>query len=339
MSTPTPRPRTLLAMARQTAFRIVDDEVRARLAAVADVVPDVVADDFACPQAAAALGEAEVLLTGWGCPRLDQTVLDRAPYLRAVVHTAGSVKWFVTEACWERGISVSSAAWANALPVAEYTVAAIVISNKRLLQFRDALRRNRTRTDWHDAGGNIGNYRRTIGVIGASRIGRRVIELLRPYDLSVQLYDPYLAAGEAEALGAHSVGLDELCATSDVVSVHAPELPATRRMLDRRRLALMRDGTTVINTARGSLIDTEALVDELSAGRLHAVLDVTDPDPLAPDSPLFDLPNVLLTPHIAGSMGTEMRRMADSAVDELTRYAAGLPFNHPVLRAELDRAA
>ncbi|MCQ4084995.1 hydroxyacid dehydrogenase [Streptomyces sp. RB6PN25] len=339
MSTPMPRPRTLLAMGRDTASRIVDDDVRARLDRVADVVPGIVADDFSRPETAAALGETEVLLTGWGCAPLDATVIDRAPRLRAIVHTAGSVKPFVTDACWDRGISVSSAAWANALPVAEYTVAAVLMSNKRMLHFRDALRAQRARTDWYEGYSDVGNYRRTIGVIGASRIGRRVIELLRPYDLTVRLYDPYLPADEADALGVRAVGLDELCATSDVVSVHAPELPTTRRMLDRRRLALMRDGATLINTARGSLIDTKALVEELVTGRLHAVLDVTDPDPLTPDSPLFDLPNVLLTPHIAGSMGTEMRRMADSAVDELARYAAGLPFAHPVLRDELDRAA
>jgi phosphoglycerate dehydrogenase-like enzyme len=110
-------------------------------------------------------------------------------------------------------------------------------------------------------------------------------------------------------------------------------------MLDKRRLALIRDGATVINTARGSLVDGDALAGELASGRLYAVIDVTEPEVLPADSVLYDLPNVLLTPHIAGSVGNELHRLVDAAVDELARYAAGLDFAHPVLRHELARSA
>jgi phosphoglycerate dehydrogenase-like enzyme len=110
-------------------------------------------------------------------------------------------------------------------------------------------------------------------------------------------------------------------------------------MLDARRLALLRDGATLINTARGALIDQDALVAELVRGRIDAVIDVTEPEVLPPDSPLYDLPNVVLTPHIAGALGVEVRRLGDSALDELERYAHGEPFAHPVTRADLDRVA
>jgi phosphoglycerate dehydrogenase-like enzyme len=299
-----------------------------------------VVDDFADSAAAAALREADLLFTCWGVPALDEPALAAAPRLRAVVHAAGSIRRHITEACWRRGLHVSSAAWANALPVAEYTVAVVLLANKRVLPIRDAYRAQRgARPDLHTLYTDVGNYHRTVGIVGASRIGRRVLELLRPYDLEPLLYDPFFTPAQATSLGARLVGLDELCAQSHVVSIHAPQLPATRHLVNRDRLALLRDGATLINTARGSLVDQDALIAELSTGRIDAVIDVTDPDVLPADSPLYDLPNVLLTPHIAGSLGNELHRMAAAAVEEVERYAAGLPFAHPVSREDMEYSA
>ncbi|GAA4843320.1 hydroxyacid dehydrogenase [Kitasatospora terrestris] len=333
------RPRALLAMHRDLAAKLIDDTAMAALTAAADLDPALIVDDFTDPGAAAALAEAEVIVSSWGCPPLDEAVLAAAPRLRAVVHAAGSVKHHITDACWRRGIQVTSAAWANALPVAEYTLAAILFANKPVLRLAADYRGRRAQHDWQAAYARTGNYRRTVGIVGASRIGRRVLELLRPHDFAVLLHDPYVDAAGAAELGARGVELDELCALSDVVSVHAPELPATRHLMDARRLALMPDGATLVNTSRGSLIDQDALLAELRTGRLNAVLDVTTPEVLPADSPLYELPNVLLTPHVAGSLGTELHRMAQAAADELARYAAGLPFAHPVLADQIDRTA
>ncbi len=328
------RPRALLAMHADLAGRLIDPATMRRLTSLADLDPGFVADDFRTPRAVEALRETEVIVSCWGCPPLDEEVLARAPRLRAVIHAAGSVKHHITEACWQRGIDVTSAAWANALPVAEYTVAAVLLANKQILRLREDYRGRRAAHDWQAAYGRAGNYRRTVGVVGASRIGRRVLELLRAHDLELLLHDPYVGAEEAARLGARSVGLDELCAAGDVVSVHAPELPETRHLLDRRRLALMPTGATLVNTSRGSLVDQEALTEELVSGRLEAVLDVTVPEVLPPDSPLYDLPNVVLTPHVAGSLGTELHRMAAAAADELARYVDGRPFAHAVTPEE-----
>ena len=284
------------------------------------------------------LTEADVILGGWGMPVLDEAFLDRAPNLRAVIYAAGSVKQFVTDAVWRRGIQVSTSAWANALPVAEYTAAAILFAGKNAFGLREHYRAARSedglRTDFR----RIGNYRSTVGIIGASRIGRRVLTLLREFDLEVLIYDPFVTAEEAAELGGRKVELDELCATCGVVSIHAPELPSTRHLLDARRLELLRDGATLINTARGSLVDTDALVAQLTSGRLNAVLDIVEPMP-ADDSPLFTLPNVFLTPHVAGSFGRELHRLGDSAVAELERYASGRELAHAVSRRELARSA
>lgn len=339
--TPPARPALLLSMGPGIADRLFDARHHTRLAALARTDSRLVAHELAdpVPAVATALADAEVLLTCWGAPPLTEHVLNAAPRLRAVIHAAGSVKHHITDACWERGIAVTSAAAANALPVAEYTLAAILLANKRVLHSAHRYRDLRAPHDWQHELAAAGNYRRTIGVIGASRIGRRVIELLRPFDLRVLLHDPYVDAAEAARLGATPVSLGTLCADSDIVTVHAPQLPATHHLLGARELALMPDGATLINTARGSLIDETALLAELVTGRLHAVLDVTDPELPPPDSPLYDLPNVLLTPHIAGSLGGELHRMADRALDEVARFAAGLPFAEPVHPASQDRSA
>ncbi|MFJ5828689.1 hydroxyacid dehydrogenase [Streptomyces sp. NPDC093089] len=335
---PDNRPALLLAMGPGIADRLLTGAHRDRLAALTRTDPHLVAHDLTAPgpRVAAALAEAELLLTCWGATPLTADVLDRAPRLKAVVHAAGSVKHHITEACWDRGLRVTSAAAANALPVAEYALAAILFAGKGVLRSAQRYARHRTDDSWLTESAPWGNYHRTIGIIGASRIGRRVIELLRPFDCEVLLYDPYVTTPPA---GTRLVGLDELCARSTVVSVHAPQLPSTHRMIGARQLAAMPDGTTLINTARGSLVDETALLPHLLSGRLHAVLDVTDPELPPPDSPLWTLPNVLLTPHVAGSLGNELHRMTDQALAEITRYTAGEPFADEVRAADLTTSA
>ncbi|MFL0025598.1 hydroxyacid dehydrogenase [Streptomyces sp. NBUL23] len=334
-------PTALLAMGPGIAEQLFGARQRARLTALVETDPGLVAHRLTDPDpgVARALAGAELLITCWGAPPLTADVLASAPRLRAVVHAAGSVKHHITRACWERGLRVTSAAGANALPVAEYTLAAILLAGKNVLPAARRYRELRAPHDWRAELAGHGNYRRCVGIVGASRIGRRVIELLRPFDLDVLLYDPYVDAGTAARLGAEKAGLDELCSRSRIVSVHAPQLPATRHMIGAAQLAAMEDGATLINTSRGSLIDGGALLPELVSGRLNAVLDVTEPEVPPADSPLYDLPNVLLTPHVAGSLGDEIHRMADFALDEVARYASGLPFADPVTPEDLARMA
>ncbi|MFD6799403.1 hydroxyacid dehydrogenase [Streptomyces cyaneofuscatus] len=334
-------PKALLSMGPGIADRLFTPVQRERLTALVDTDPALVAHRLADPEpeVAAALAGAELLITCWGAPPLTPDVLAAAPRLRAVVHAAGSVKHHITPACWERSIQVTSAAGANALPVAEYTLAAILFAGKNVLPAAHRYRRLRAPHDWRAELDGHGNYRRCVGIVGASRIGRRVIELLRPFDLDVLLFDPYVDAGAAARLGAAKTGLDELCARSRIVSVHAPELPATRHLIGAAQLAAMADGTTLINTARGSLIDGDALLPELVSGRLNAVLDVTEPEVPPAGSPLYELENVLLTPHVAGSLGDEIHRMGDFALEETARYVEGLPFADPVTPDALARMA
>ncbi|MEU6992601.1 hydroxyacid dehydrogenase [Streptomyces sp. NPDC046465] len=332
---PSPRPRAALAMSQGAAEAVLEQPALDALARVTTLEPPPVLDDFSTDRARAVLAGAELLVTGWGCPPLTAEVLAHAPRLRAVAHTAGSVRAHITEACWERGIEVSSAAAANALPVAEYTVAMVLLTGKRVLESARDFRAARAEVDWRRTPRGVGNYRRSVGLLSASLIGRRVIELLRPYDLRVLLSDPYVSEEEAAALGVELVPLAELFARSDTVSVHTPLLPATHGLVGRELLASMRPGAVLINTARGAVVDQEALTDAVTAGRVRAVLDVTDPDVLPPGHPLWDCEHALLTPHLAGSQGNEWRRLAELAVDEVSRWAAGDGFAHAVRRDRL----
>ncbi|MFG2121168.1 hydroxyacid dehydrogenase [Streptomyces sp. NPDC048710] len=332
------RPPALFAMTAQNVPHIFPPEVLARLRACVEIDPTLVAHDFTEPRVRETLARTEVLVTGWGCPRLDAAALDAAPKLRAVLHAAGSVKGFTTPQVWQRGIAVSSAAAANALPVAEYTLAMILLVGKDVFAFRDLLRARRT-FRYGDIVPGIGNHGRRVGVVGASRIGRRLIELLRPHDFRVSLADPYVDAAEAARLGVPLLPLDDLLRTSDIVTLHAPQTPETRHLVGPRELALMPTGSVLINTARGAIVDHEALVGELRTGRLSAVLDVTDPEPLPADSPLFDLPNAFVTPHLAGAQGNELARLGLTVVEEAERLLSGGELAYAVDRTTLERTA
>lgn len=305
------------------AQHLFDDGTRSRLDEVADVDPAVL-EDLGTPEARAALAQADVLVTGWGAPPLTDEVLAAAPRLRAVVATSGGVS-SPGGAAHARGLRVTSARAANSRPVAEYALAMILLAGKRALPAARRYTGSRAFVDREAQFPDAGNHQRLVGLVGASTTGRLTIELLRPFDLPVAVYDPYLTDEDAAALGVRKLGLDALMRACTVVSVHAPAVPETDQMIGAAQLAALPRGATLINTARGSIVDTGALVAELSTGRIDAILDVTDPEPLPPDHPLWTLPNVLLTPHVAGSMGNELLRLGECAVVEVERLAAGLP--------------
>lgn len=315
------RARMALAMGAAVAERQFGQGQLDRLSDNIEVLPGVISD-FGQTGATETLARVDILLTSWGCPRIDEQVLARAPGLTAVVHAAGTVKAIASDAVWDQGVLICSMADLNALPVAEFVLAMILLENKRVLPIMTEYQRTRRFPDEPVYAG-AGNYRKRVGLISASKVGRRLAELLRPFDLDVVIADPYCPAAEIEALGATKIELADLFATSDVVSLHAPLLPQTIGMITGELLGGMRPGSTFINTARGKIVDHDALSTIARTGLIRVLLDVTDPEPLPTDSPLWELPNVVLTPHLAGSKGGELDRMADGAVSEINRIVAG----------------
>lgn len=162
----------------------------------------------------------------------------------------------------------------------------------------------------------------------SARIGRHLLGLLKSYRMRVLAESRSMDAEETASYGATKVDLDTLFRESDVISLHTPSLPATQGMIGEKYFKMMKDGAWFINSARGAVVDADAMIAELKTGRINAILDVTDPDePLSADSPLWDMPNVILTPHIAGSEGTELQGMGENVVNELTHMIKGEPLD------------
>ena len=274
---------------------------------------------------------AQILLTGWRVPSLQAILQDWSPErfaLRLVAHSAGTVKQLLPVQAVARGLLVTHANDALAQAVAEFTVGLMLTQRRWLVASAQRMKSGQPRVpvaQLHELAGS------TVGVIGASRIGRRVIELLRPFDVSVLVCDPYCPPAWAAQWGARLVGLRELLQSSDIVSLHAPVTAETIGMLGAAEFAAMRAGALFINTARGRLIDPGALLRELQTGRLDAILDVTDPDePLPAGSPFFALENCLILPHMAAVTIETRRRQSRISVDEILRYLDGRPLLYPV---------
>ena len=284
------------------------------------------------------LRDAEVILSGWGAPTMDEAFLAAAPRLEAVLYGAGSVRRVVTEALWDRGIVVSSAWAMNAVPVAELTLAQILFSLKRgWFHIRE--------TRQHGAAGRgrvpvPGAYGTRVGIISLGAVGRRVCELLRPFDIEVLAHDPFVGDAVLEGLGVRRAGLDEIFGQCEVVSLHAPNLPSTYGMIAGTHFERMKRDATFINTARGDVVREREMVDVLRRRPdLWAILDVLAHDDRSAGEDIYELPNVVITPHIAGAMDRECRRMGRAMVDELRRHLAGEPLLWQITREQIAHMA
>jgi phosphoglycerate dehydrogenase-like enzyme len=281
------------------------------------------------------LAATELLFGGWGTPTLTAELLGQMPRLEAVFYGAGSIRAIVTEAFWARRIPITSSYAANAIPVAEFAEAQIILALKRAWSLSAAVRANRRYS--HE--GIAGAYGTTVGLVALGMIGQLLAKRLQSHDLQVLASDPFLRQEQADALGlrVRLCSLETLFAASDVVSLHAPSLPATRGLITEDLLASLKPYATLINTARGAVVDEPGLLAVLQRRPdLAALLDVTDPEPPRPESPLYTLPNVFLTPHIAGSLAGECNRMGEVAVEECRRFLAGAPLRWAITR---ERAA
>jgi phosphoglycerate dehydrogenase-like enzyme len=317
------RPKALFVLDEPAYEMTYGPEERLRVAAMVDFVAPPMTRG-ALRNRLEVLRDVQVLLSGWDAPLMDDAMLKAAPQLEAIFYAAGAVSGWMTQAVWDRGIVVSSAYGANAIPVAEYALATTLFSLKHGWALERQTRGARSNVIPRD--GAPGCCGSTVGIISLGVSGRTFRKLLRPFDLRVLAYDPYLTETEEELLDVENIALDELFRRADVVSLHAPLLAETVGMITGAHLGAMKAGATFINTARGRIVNQGDLI-EVARRRpdLQFVLDVTEPEPLPPDSPLYTLQNVVLTPHIAGSVGRECRRMGRYMVEELRRYLAGEP--------------
>jgi phosphoglycerate dehydrogenase-like enzyme len=279
--------------------------------------------------------ETEVIFSTWGMPRLDEDFLDKLPNLRAVFYGAGSVRGFVTDASWARGIRIFSAAQANAVPVAEYTVAQLILGLKHVYQLRI-----QSAGDWNKAGplkdSMQGNFKSRVGLVSYGAIARLVRKILRSFDYEILVYDPFLSGSEAAREGIRLVGLEELFKECHAVSIHAPLLNETHGLIRGHHLELMGPNAVFINTSRGAIVNQPEMVDALrKRPDLLAILDVLHPEPPSEGDPILQIPNAWVTPHVAGSMGHECGRMGAYIVEAYRDFMSGKPNRLEVKEADM----
>ena len=284
--------------------------------------------------------DVEYVFTTWDFgPMTEEQIQKHLPSLKAVFYAAGTVQYFA-KPFLNCGIKVFSAWAANAVPVAEYTVAQIILAGKDFYCQSRLLKEKQWDNTYKRLGEHIGNYRKKIGLIGCGMIGSMVAEMLKDYSFEVLAYDPFMSEEKTKKLGVITCSLEELFATCSVVSNHLANNDATQKILRYEHFSSMPLYSTFINTGRGAQVVEEDLVRALTERPdLTALLDVTDPEPSPLDHDFYSLPNCFLTPHIAGSLGGEVVRMAEYMADEYEKYAKGQPCLYEVTVKMLETMA
>jgi phosphoglycerate dehydrogenase-like enzyme len=279
------------------------------------------------------IAEVEVIFSGMGSLEYDEKFLSIAKNLEAIFYAAGSMRDLLSEEVWNQNITISTANTANAIPVAEFTLSQILYTLKDGWKFIRETRKNRGKLESVNIHETSGNYNQTVGIISLSEIGRKTIELLKPFDLNIIVYDPYIEESEVEKLGIKSVGLNEIFRQSDVVSLHSPWLPETENMITGEHFRKMKQGASFINTARGQIVKEHEMLKVLQQRNdLTAILDVVYPEPPAKDSLIFELDNIVYTPHIAGSTGEELARLGSFITKEALRYINDEPLQYQITK-------
>jgi phosphoglycerate dehydrogenase-like enzyme len=330
------RPRVLIVFDPKLKATYLADADLARLATIAEweYLPLAGGANFRAnddPAARAALIErvatADALVVCHGSPRIDEAVLAAAPRLRLVGELEGDrfADRIDIAAARARGIRVVDTTNGSSYPVSEWALGLMLIGLRNAgALFRRMIAGEEFRLAHDDFGYTQAELTgKRVGLIGGGHIARRLISFLKPFQVDISVHDPYIPKDIADLLGVRLTTLDRVLATNDVVVCLAPLTPATRRMIGARELDLIPSGAVLVNVSRGAIIDPDALVARLQRGDIVGCFDVFDPEPVPADNPIRRLPNVFLTPHIAGVTAASRPRFFHLMVDELTRFFAG----------------
>lgn len=270
-----------------------------------------------------ALPGAEAVIAG-AAIRYDGAFMDQVPTLRVISRTGIGIDNIAIPDATARGVAVCNTPDGPTISTAEHTVTLMLSVAKRVKSSEHMLRARTTR-DFVTAYQGMEVYGLRLGLVGLGRIGSRVAAIAAALGMSVAAYDPFIAPDRAQALGIDlAASLEDLLKTSDIVSLHAPLTPGTRRLMNAERFALMKRGALFINAARGGLVDEAALLDALERGHLQgAGLDVFDPEPPPQDHPLLSREDVVATPHIAGVTIAGRERMWRMALTNALQILRG----------------
>lgn len=278
------------------------------------------------------IGDCENYVTLWGSPRLDETILNRAPKLKLLTHLGGTVVPFVSEALWERGIRVISANDYFAESVAEGTLAYILCALRDIPKYSDDLKnRKQWKTSTSYTAGLMG---RTVGLVSYGTIAGILVRILSQFKVKIMVYDiKPLPEEDVKRYGLVQASLEQIFSECDVVSLHTPLFDATYHLIGEELLSKLKDGALFVNTSRGGVVDQRALERELAKGRFRAVLDVYEKEPPESDCRLFDLPNVMMIPHMAGPTVDMRSYITRELLLEAAGYLDGnRPLSHEITK-------
>lgn len=276
------------------------------------------------------IGDAEILVTQLA--PLSDGMMKRLPDLKLVAVSRGGPVNIDMAAARRNGIRVVNVPGRNASAVAEFTIGAILAETRLIRVGHESLRKGEWRGDLYRAdrtGRELNEM--TVGVVGYGNIGTRLVKLLRAFGCKVLVSDPYIQlSAEDRNAGVELVALDDLLSRADVVTLHSRVTEETKHIINRETIDRMKPGVIFVNTARGPLVDYDALYEALASGRIaSAMLETFAVEPVPADWPLLQLPNVTLTPHIAGASVRTVTYAAEKAAEEVRRYLAGLPPVNP----------
>ena len=282
-------------------------------------------DPEAAAQLAARLGNVDALVVCHGAPRIGAEVLAGAPRLRFIGELEGDrfASRIDLDAAWARGIRTVDTTNGSSYPVAEWALGLILVSLRNAGAHFRRIIVGETPTGADRTGMRGMLWGKRVGLIGGGHMGRRLMKLLRPFEVDILVCDPYLPQEMAEALDFTLTSLDNVLTGCDVVVCLAPLTPKTRGMLGRRELDLLRPGAVFVNVSRGAIVDSAALIARLKRGDIVAGLDVFDPEPIPANSEMIHLPNAFLSPHIGWAHGDDHPHFFRLMVDELDRFFQG----------------
>ncbi|MDF2658566.1 MAG: 3-phosphoglycerate dehydrogenase [Paenibacillus sp.] len=312
---------------------IFSEASRKELESVANVRWNETDEQLTEEQACMFLRDCQVAVGSWRTPKPSKAILESCPSLQLWEHAAGSVKAFFTDDLLGSDLMIASCAPAIGKTVAEMALGEMIVGLRRIIPNSQSNRTERRAP----LPNKLYLAASTIGVVGASQVGRYFLQLVRPFGPRVLVYDPFLTPEAAAELGATKVdSLLELCGQCDAITMHTPMTESTRHMMGAAEFQAMKDDAVFINSSRGACIDEKALIAELEKGRLFAFLDVSDPEPAEMNNPIRTLPNVIYTSHLAGGPSYYI---GNQVVEDIRSYKSGQKPKMVVTWDMLDRLA
>jgi len=303
---------------RKTFFT---EEVIVKLNTLGEVIWNDTTEQYTPDQLKELLTDVDICVTGWRTGVLDKYVLESAKNLKIVAHTGGSVFGIVSDYLYEKGIKVVSGNWIFAECTAEGALTYILSALRQIPRYSDNLQKGIWREDRIDLNETL--LEKKVGLVGFGLVAKNLARMIKPFNVELKVYDPFVEASVLQEYGATQVSVEELFSWADIVSVHVPKTPETHHMINAKLLSLMHEGALLVNTSRGAIIDEQALGEELQAGRIKAALDVFEAEPLPADSKLRGLRNAFLIPHMAGPTIDRRKDATLAVLSDVKRFFDG----------------